>query len=201
MMLEAFNTPWKVTNRIHSWIDFPLVRIQFALNGIAWGKGWRFYGIPMIQKHRLSSMTFGAELQLRSSLASNPLGLNHPVILATLHANSRLRIGDRFAMTGGTLCVADCIEIGNDVNIGANSGVIDTDFHPLSAELRIAHPQDGKTKPVVIEDNVFIGGNCIVLKGVTIGQGSVVGAGSVVTRCVPRGVIVAGNPARVIREI
>jgi acetyltransferase-like isoleucine patch superfamily enzyme len=146
-------------------------------------------------------MTFGEGLQLRSSKASNPLGINHPVILTTLHAEAKLWIGDRFAMTGGTLCAAECIEIGNDVNIGANSMVIDTDFHPLQADLRASHPQDGKTKPIMIGDAVFIGASCIILKGIKIGCRSVIGAGSVVTKDVPAGVIVAGNPAKFVREI
>jgi acetyltransferase-like isoleucine patch superfamily enzyme len=58
-----------------------------------------------------------------------------------------------------------------------------------------------KSAPVVIEDDVFIGMNCVVLKGVTIGRGSVVGAGSVVCKSLPSYIIAAGNPARVIREL
>jgi maltose O-acetyltransferase len=57
------------------------------------------------------------------------------------------------------------------------------------------------TKPVVIEDNVWIGGGAVVLPDVTIGNSAVVGAGAVVTRDVPAGMIVVGNPAKVIREI
>jgi galactoside O-acetyltransferase len=59
----------------------------------------------------------------------------------------------------------------------------------------------GKHAPVIIEDDVFVGMHSLILKGVTIGRGSVVGAGSVVSRDVPPGVIVAGNPAQVIRPI
>jgi acetyltransferase-like isoleucine patch superfamily enzyme len=104
-------------------------------------------------------------------------------------------------MTGGTICSAECITIGDHVALGANSVVIDTDFHPLTTEARRIDSSAGKTAPVVIENEVFIGMNCLILKGVTIGQGSVVGANSVVTRDVPPGYIVAGNPARVIRQL
>jgi len=55
--------------------------------------------------------------------------------------------------------------------------------------------------PVVIEDEVFIGTSCLILKGVTIGRRSVIGAGSVVSKCIPAGVIAAGNPAKVVREL
>ncbi len=201
MIRDAFDTPWRASNRIASWAVLPIVRIQFALNGIAWGKGWGFYGVPIIQKHRLSSMSFGDGLQLRSSPTSNPLGICHPVFLTTLHAGASLSVGARFAMSGGSLCAAQCIQIGSDVSIGANSLVIDTDFHPLSAEMRAVDPQGGKSRPIFIADGAFIGANCIVLKGVTIGCGSVIGAGSVVTKSVPPGVVAAGNPARVIKQI
>jgi len=78
---------------------------------------------------------------------------------------------------------------------------MDTDFHPLDAALRRLEPSRGATRPVVIEDDVFIGVNCLILKGVTIRRGSVIGAGSVVTGSVPPHVVAAGNPARVVREL
>jgi hypothetical protein len=65
------------------WVSLPFARLVFLLNGIAWGKGWRLYGVPIIQKHRDSQMKFGRNLQLRSTVRSNPLGANHAVILAT----------------------------------------------------------------------------------------------------------------------
>lgn len=201
MFDRAFDTPWKISNRILSWLTYPYIRLLFSMNGISWGKDWLFYGIPILQKHRRSKMQFGPGFSLRSSLRSNPLGPNHPVILCTWQAGAILQTGSNFAMTGGTLCAAEQIVIGNRVTIGANTTVVDTDFHPLDPEIRPLHPQDARTAPIFIEDDVFIGMNCLVLKGVTIGQCSVIGAGSVVSRDVPGGVIAAGNPARVIREL
>ena len=200
-MQKLFDAPWKVTNHLKRWMIYPYIRILFSLNKIAWGKNWRIFGVPIIQKHSYSMIRIGHSLSLRSNVSSNPLGPNHPVILCTWQANASLEIGDCFGMTGGILCAAEQISIGNNVNIGANSSVIDTDFHPLDPEMRKRSPQEAATAPIVIEDDVFVGMNCIILKGVTIGRLSVIGAGSVVTHDVPSGVIVAGNPAKVIREL
>jgi acetyltransferase-like isoleucine patch superfamily enzyme len=199
--MNAFDTPWKITNKILSWIDYPFVRILFALNGISWGRGWRFFGIPIVQKHRQSRMEFGDFMHLRSSVHSNPLGPNHPVFFTTWEKDAHLRIGSHFAMSGGTICCAKSITIGNNVSIGGNTTVVDTDFHPLLPSDRHVEHMAGKSVPIIIEDDVFIGMNCLILKGVTIGCGSVIGAGSIVTRSIPPGVIAAGNPAKVIGEL
>jgi acetyltransferase-like isoleucine patch superfamily enzyme len=197
---SPFETPWKIWNRLISWLCLPVVRVKFLLNGIEWGSDWQFYGVPVIQKHRRSQMHFGDGMSLRSTLVSNPLGPDHPVFFTTWQAGAVLTIGTHFAMTGGTLCAMERIEIGNHVTIGANVSIVDTDFHPVDPIRRITHPNDGKSAPVFIEDNVFIGMNSLVLKGVRIGKGSVIGAGSIVTKNIPTGVIAAGNPARIIGE-
>lgn len=201
MIDHALDTPWKVGTELRRWLSYPTVRLLFAWNGIPWGRGWRIYGAPVIQKHRKACIRLGDDLQLRSTLGSNPLGVTHPVILAVWRADALLEIGDGFAMSGGVLCALSHISIGCRVNIGANSSVVDSDFHPLSAGGRKSDPQGGETAPVIIEDDVFIGMNCLVLKGVTIGCGSVIGAASVVTHSIPAGVVAAGNPARVIKEL
>lgn len=201
MRLPVLDTPWKVTNGLGALVVHPYVRLIFWLNGIPWGHGWRFFGAPIVQKHRKSRITFGPGLQMRSSVRSNPLGPNHPAIISTFKENAVIEVGNNFAMTGGTLCAFNCITIGNNVALGANTTIVDTDFHPLIPEYRLAHPADAQTARVVIEDNVFIGMNSLILKGVTIGEGSVIGAGSVVTRDVPSRVIAAGNPAKVIRKL
>lgn len=196
----AMDTPWKVWNEAIRWLTYPWARLIFAANGIPWGKGWHFYGAPIIQKHRQSVMRFGDGMQLRSTARSNPLGANRPVILCTWGAGARLQTGRNFRMTGGTLCAAEDIWIGDDVTIGANTIIMDTDFHPLGVEERLSRPTGGESAPIRIKEGVFVGVNCLILKGVTIGRGSVIGGGSVVTGDVPAGVIAAGNPARVIRE-
>lgn len=104
------------------------------------------------------------------------------------------------------------ITIGDRVLISHNVNVFDSDTHPLEPKARHAqfkeiittgHPKslDLREKPIVIADDVLIGCNSIILSGVLIGKGAIVGAGSVVTRDVPPYTIVAGNPAKVIREI
>lgn len=200
-MTNAFDTPWKISNRFFCLCVHPYIRLLFALNGIPWGRDWRFYGIPIIQKHCQSRMSFGPGLELRSSVRSNPLGPNHPVFLTTWKEGARLEIGSHFGMTGGVLCAAEQIEIGNYVAIGANTIIVDTDFHPINPDQRAIQPQEGASTSVIIGDHVFIGMNCLILKGVRIGECSVIGAGSVVTRDVSAHTLVAGNPAVHIRYL
>ena len=204
MGLESWHireTPWKFYNLLAAWLSLPVVRLIFLIARISWGCSWRFYGLPIIQKHRQSQMVFGDRLQLRSTPRANPLGANHPVILCTWQAGAVLEIGDDFGMTGGSICAAHHITIGDRVTVGANTNILDTDFHPLDHNQRRRDPQAARSASVVIEDDVFIGMNCLILKGVRVSRGSVVGAGSVVTRDVPAGAIVAGNPVQVVGQV
>ena len=146
-------------------------------------------------------MTFGARLQLRSAPRSNPLVPTHPVMISVRQPGASLRVGADFAMTGGMLVAEESITIGDRVQVGANTAIVDTDFHPLDPDERQSNPLVGTTRPIVIEDDVFIGMRCLILKGARLGAGCVIGAGSVVTGDIPPGVIAAGNPARVVRRI
>jgi maltose O-acetyltransferase len=110
-----------------------------------------------------------------------------------------LHIGDGVYIN--ILCtILDCneVHIGDHVMIGPNVQMY-TAAHLLQAEARIQGWE--VAKPIVIEDNVWLGGGAILLPGVTIGRNAVVGAGAVVSRSVPANMVVVGNPARVIREI
>lgn len=97
-------------------------------------------------------------------------------------------IGDRTEIHAG-----ERVKIGNHVNISWDCNILDRDYHGFESETE-------RIEPVTICDNVWIGCGCFILKGVTVGEGAVVAAGSVVTRDVPAKCLVAGNPARVIKE-
>ncbi len=197
---SLLDAPWKIGNEILRLAALPVCRWIFLRAGVAWGPDWRLYGVPILMRHRGSQISIGSRLQLRSTVRSNPLGPNHPVILCTWAAGAQLRIGADFGMTGGSICAAGTVEIGDRVTVGANTVIADTDFHPIRASDRRVAPQVGRVEPIRIEDDVFIGMNCLILKGVTLGAGCVVGAGSVVTKSVPSGAVVAGNPAQTLRR-
>lgn len=125
----------------------------------------------------------------------------------------RIKIGDYCYFTNTVLLCELELIIGNYVMIGWNTTIADTDFHPLDPAERIADAiacsplAEGRPRPeiarraVVIEDDVWIGPSATILKGVRIGQGAFVEAGSLVTRDVAAGVRVMGNPAKVIGHV
>ena len=109
------------------------------------------------------------------------------------------RIGSRtFANFGLTILDVATVTIGDDVQIGPHVQLL-TATHPLEPGPRRAKWE--YAKPIVIADNVWLGGGAIVCPGVTIGENTVVGAGAVVTRDLPPNVVAAGNPARVLRRL
>jgi acetyltransferase-like isoleucine patch superfamily enzyme len=144
---------------------------------------------------------FGSNGTINSSSVKNIIG-GDTRSAVVVRENAVLEIGDNFKMSNSAIYCASRISIGNNVMLGGSCKIWDTDFHPLDAGERRKNPNENyKVKPIVIEDDVFIGGFSIVLKGVTIGKASVIGAGSVVTKDVPPGEIWAGNPARFIRKL
>jgi acetyltransferase-like isoleucine patch superfamily enzyme len=128
--------------------------------------------------------------------------------------DGRCTIGDYTLLNGAIIMCENEIVIGSYCLISWNVGIADSDFHPLDPEERkqdaIAlspyhEPKRERpnipSQPVVIGDNVWIGMGAVILKGVTIGDNSVVGAGSIVTKSIPANVVVAGNPAQVVKNL
>lgn len=201
MVANLLDTPWKAILEARRILLLPIMVTYFRAQGIEVTRGWRIYGLPLIQRHRRSEIRIDDGFQMRNWLDSNPLGVGHRGILATRHAGATIQIGRDTGITGGTICAQETIEIGDRVRLGANCTVVDTDFHPLDVATRHAAPTAGRSAPVYIGDDVFVGMNSIILKGTRIGARSVVGAGSVVSGEVPPDVIVAGNPAKIIRTL
>lgn len=198
---DALEKPWRISNEIKRILAYPYIRCAFAYHGVAWGKRWRILGMPIIQRHRSSDIILGDGLSLRSWPRTNPLVPHHPVVFATRRAGSVIEVGENCGFSGTTFVADERIELGNRVQIGSNVSVVDTDFHPLTPEGRARDFNAGVAAPIVIKDKVFVGMDSLILKGVTIGEGSVVGAGSVVSRDVPPRTVVAGNPAKVVHEL
>lgn len=112
---------------------------------------------------------------------------------------SHIEIGDNFyANTGCIMLDVAKITIGKNVLFGPNVSIY-TAGHPIHPDSRNSGYEYGI--PVTIGDNVWIGGSCVILPGVNIGDNAVIGAGSVVTKDIPDSVCAAGNPCRVIRKI
>lgn len=171
----------------------PFVRVTLLLKGIEFNGRSYWNGFPSIDKNRGSSISIGTGCKFVSRHTGNRLGIYHPCMLTTARG-AKLRIGEHCGFSGVAIWCFDKIEIGNHVRVGANVLIMDGDAHQDD-------PRAGKNKPVLIEDNVWIGSNVIVLKGVTIGRNSLIGAGSVVVKSIPANVIAAGNPCKVIREL
>ena len=175
--------------------------LKWRGRNISVGKKIATFGAPILMLKRNSRLAIGSNCTFRSKLKSNVLGVGHPVIFSTLRAGAEIVIGNCVGISGGALCAMTSINIGNRVLIGANTTIADSDFHPLSPESRRMNGLDIRTAPITIGDDVFIGTGCLILKGVSIGENSVIGAGSVVTKDIPPWVIAAGNPCEVVRDL
>jgi acetyltransferase-like isoleucine patch superfamily enzyme len=112
-----------------------------------------------------------------------------------------LEIGDEAAISNSTIIARCSVRIGMQAYIGGGCDIYDNDFHELQPEDRICKRGNIGSLPIEIGPKTFIGGHSIILKGVTIGEGAVVGAGSLVTKSIPQYEIWAGRPARFIRKI
>lgn len=159
-------------------------------------------GLPIISKCRGSRIILKNKCTLISKSKYNIAGINHPVILATLTPKAEI-IVEGAGISGCSICAAERIFIGQATGLGANVCIYDTDFHPIDPISRMKQVSilDANCSEVRIGRSVWIAANSIVLKGVTIGDGAVVGAGSVVTTSIPEKAIFAGNPAKWIRNI
>ncbi|MFP5423954.1 MAG: DapH/DapD/GlmU-related protein [Gammaproteobacteria bacterium] len=165
----------------------------------SFGAGTVLYGVPEIVSAHPGHITFGKRCVLTSLSPYTALGVKQRCRFNLLSDRAIIRIGDDVGLSGVVICAENSVMIGANCLLGSGVAIFDTDFHQLSpANRRYAPIPPGK--PVVLGANVFVGTNTLICKGVTIGDNSVIGAGSVVVKSIPANVIAAGNPCIVIRE-
>jgi acetyltransferase-like isoleucine patch superfamily enzyme len=172
-------------------------------SGIMIARSARLVGMPIIRAFPSSTIDVGERAELVSTPSRATMVLNHPCHLQTYRAGARISIADDVGMSGATICSTLQITIGARTMLGANVTILDTNFHPLEAEgRRLAPiPEPEPDDAVEIGEDVFIGAGAFVLPGSRIGDGSVVAAAAVVRGDIPAGVVVAGNPARVVKNL
>lgn len=183
----------QLTLRVHT----VAARLQAAWWNVGVSPRCTFYGLPIFRKHPTGAISIGSGCTFRSAEWSNSIGINRRCFISAGRAAS-VRIGSDCGLSGTVIAAARQIRIGDRVLCGANCTICDTDRHPLSAAAR-ARETDPEAAPIEIGDDVFLGMNVVVLKGVKIGSGTVVAANSIVTRSLPPGVLAAGIPAKLIR--
>lgn len=169
------------------------VQIISSLRGIKIGSGCQFYGLPHFRRFPFSTIQIGENCNFRSDHTSNLIGVNHKCIISTHFKESIIKIGNNCGFSGVTISAAQEIRIGNNVLFGANSVITDFDWH-LDISNTIPNP-------VIIHDNVWIGLNTVILKGVEIGENSIIGANSLVLSPIPANVIAGGIPCKVLKPI
>ncbi|QYF85487.1 acyltransferase [Brevibacterium sp. PAMC21349] len=173
-------------------------RIIFKRKKVSYVAFPRINGITKI--HGNGTIQMGTDVRINSSESSNPIGGMTFTMLAA-YGDAKINLGNNVGMSNCAIVCRKSVTVEDNVKIGGNVKIYDTDFHALGYESRVNNVQDiGAVKPILIKKGAFIGAHSIILKGVTIGEKSIVGAGSVVTKSIPDGEIWAGNPAKFIKR-
>ena len=161
------------------------------------------YGKPIIMKAPNSTIKIGKDVLLISDSVYNSAGVNHPVILSTEKEGAEIILGDGTGFSGTSIVAFSSIRIGNRSGCGVNCNIWDSDFHSVDSNERGKHakPQDAPTQPITIGEDVWIGANVTILKGVTIGDRTVVGSMSLVNKDIEADTLVVGIPANVIKKL
>ncbi len=169
-------------------------KVDCGMRKISIGKKSTFYGKSYFFRRQCSSITIGSNCTFNSGSKLNLIGVNKRCTISTIEPDAKIVIKSNCSFSGTAISAFKKVELGENVRCGANTFITDSDWH-------LDDPRSGEPSEVIIGDNVWLGLNVVVLKGVHIGENSVIGAGSVVTKDIPSNVIAAGSPCKIIRYI
>lgn len=155
------------------------------------------FGAEVIANHRLVIRGPGI---VKVGDRANLYAFGGRTYLITRKPQAEIRIGSNARLNGPLLQADTLIEIGPDCIVG-QAHILDSDMHSLARDRRVNPSAPVRSAPVILERNVWVCRGAAILPGVRVGEGSVIGYGSVVTSDVPPGVVAAGNPARVVRSL
>lgn len=183
--------------------------LYFLTKGVKFGRRMRVFDRVYLLGQ--GQVTIGDDFIFTSGSCINPICRNIRGAFYTVTPEARIEIGDRVGISSACLWAKERITIGNDVNIGGDCLIMDNDAHPHNYKLRRrgyaaeagreAYLKKIPTAPIVIGDDVWIGARCQILKGVIIGDRSIIAAGSIVTKNVPADEIWGGVPARFLKKV
>ena len=194
-LIKFLNLPSTLRIKLYPHIN----RLILKANGAVFGKNLQIPG-KVSWLIRGARITIGDNFYLSSGNGVNPIASNLQADVY-VEPGATLTIGNNVGMSSTRLWIHESARIGNNVKIGGCVLITDTDAHPMDYMARRSSNEGTKSAPVVIEDDVWVGAHCIILKGVTIGARSIIGAGSVVTKSIPADCVAAGNPCRVIKSL
>lgn len=161
-------------------------------------------GSIIISTKHFNCIHIGDNFKNNSRFQSNLAGITNPTVFQCIE-NGTISLGNNCGLSAAILSTRSKITIGSNVKIGANVRIYDHDYHSLNYKKRRDPLLDGKnckSIPIIIGDDVFIGANSFILKGVNIGPRTIIGAGSVVSiKNIPPDSIIAGNPAKIIKKV
>ena len=210
MSKHILNKLFRISRKLKIFYYKRFNKLKFTLSGVEFGKNLTAICKIYLYLGENARVTIGSNCTITSGEGINPLCRTQRAMIYA-EPNARITVGNDTGMSSPCIRAETSITIGDNVKIGGDCILLDTDAHNLDWKIRRSTEiaSNGQTidcasassMPIVIEDDVMIGTRSIILKGVTIGARSIIAAGSVVTKSIPADCIAGGNPAKVIKTL
>ena len=183
-----------IRKRIRVNFYFLFARAKSIYWGVKLGNRCKFDGPMQFYKFPGSSILIGNDCRFNSLTIATQAGISRPCSIWTISSEAIISIENGCGFSGVAISCHKSIIIKANVRIGSNVTIMDSDQH-------LDDPRVGLPSSITIHENVWIGSNCIVLKGVSIGKNSIIAAGSLVNKDISENTIAAGIPAKKIQKI